>query len=58
MNEAQGLYKEDRELRRFLVPTFPLTVCIQDFSVRDPLHVAVQVFVQLLTLAQLLELST
>lgn len=45
------------ELRRFPALTFPFTVRVQDFSVRDPLHVAVQVFIQLLTLSQLLILS-
>lgn len=38
--------------------TFALAVGIQDFSVGDPLHVAVKVLVQLLALSQLLELST
>lgn len=37
--------------------TFPLAVGIQDLGVSDPLHVAVQVFIQLLALPQLLELS-
>lgn len=41
-----------------MAPTFSFTVCIQDLSVSDPLHVAVQVFIQLLALSQLLELST
>lgn len=45
-------------LRQFTVLTFALSVSIQDFSMSDPLHVAVQVFIQLLTLSQLLELST
>ena len=47
-----------RGAQRVPALTFSLTVCVQDFGVRDPLHVAVQVFIQLLTLAQLLELST
>lgn len=46
------------EVVHFTALTFALSVGIQDFSVSDPLHVAVQVFVQLLTLSQLLELST
>lgn len=37
--------------------TFPLAVGIQHLGVSDPLHVAVQVFIQLLALSQLLELS-
>lgn len=37
--------------------TFPLAVGIQDLGVSDPLHVAVNVFIQLLALSQLLELS-
>lgn len=45
-------------LRLFIVLTFALSVGIQDFCVSNPLHVAMQVFIQLLTLSQLLELST
>lgn len=41
-----------------IVPTFPFSVGIQDLGMSDPLHVAVQVFIQLLTLPQLLELSS
>lgn len=42
----------------FILLTFPLSVGIQDLGMSDPLHVAVQVFIQLLTLPQLLELSS
>lgn len=38
--------------------TLPLAVGIQDLGVSDPLHVPVNVLIQLLALAQLLELST
>lgn len=48
----------ERVLRRFTALTFSLSVSIQDFSVSDPLHVTMKVFIQLLTLSQLLELST
>lgn len=44
------------EVEHFL--TFALPVSIQDFSVSDPLHIAVEVLIQLLTLSQLLELAT
>lgn len=45
-------------LRWFVVLTFALSISIQDFSMSDPLHVAMKVFIQLLTLSQLLKLST
>lgn len=38
-------------LRWFIVLTFALSVSIKDFSMSDPLHVAMQVFIQLLTLS-------
>lgn len=38
--------------------TFSLSVGIQDFSMSDPLHIAVEVFIQLLALSQLLKLAT
>lgn len=46
------------ELSWFITLTFALSVGIQDFSVSDPLHVAIHIFIQLLPLSQLLKLSS